>query len=128
MENSNDNSLQIVKQGGIVKKIINFIKRLLYKENVHYISLNESNSNNKNLFLNYIKFKEDPDKAMLLKIQDDLEKKGINAENAYNLTKNLTDNQREKLINLYEEQIRNYETSLNNHKDRILAIRKQLAQ
>lgn len=30
--------------------------------------------NNKNSFLKSIKFEEDPDKAMLLKIQNDLEK------------------------------------------------------
>ena len=80
--------------------------------------------NNKNSFLERIKFEEDPDKAMLLKIQDDLEKNGINAENAYNLTKNLSDIQKSKLLSLYEEQIASYKTSIEKQKNKILAIRK----
>ena len=80
--------------------------------------------NNKNSFLERIKFEEDPDKAMLLKIQDDLEKNGINAENAYNLTKNLSDIQKSKLLSLYKEQIAFYKTSIEKYKNKILAIRK----
>lgn len=75
-------------------------------------------------FLERIKFEEDPDKAMLLKIQDDLEKNGINAENAYNLTKNLSDIQKSKLLSLYKEQIAFYKTSIEKYKNKILAIRK----
>ena len=63
---------------------------------------------------------------MLLKIQDDLEIKGINGKNAYELTKNLSEVQKQKLLNLYEEQIKSYETSLKNHKAKILSIRKKL--
>ena len=80
--------------------------------------------NNKNSFLERIKFEEDPDKAMLLKIQGDLEKNGINAENAYNLTKNLSDIQKSKLLSLYEEQIASYKNSIEKQKNKILAIRK----
>ncbi len=80
--------------------------------------------NNKNSFLERIKFEEDSDKAMLLKIQDDLEKNGINAENAYNLTKNLSDIQKSKLLSLYEEQITAYKNSIEKQKNKILAIRK----
>lgn len=66
-------------------------------------------------------------KIMLLKIQDDLEKKGINGENVLELTNNLNNIQKQKLLDLYREQISNYETSLKNHKKNILAIRKKLA-
>ena len=76
--------------------------------------------------LKNIKFEEDPDKAMLLKLQDDLEKDGINAENAYKLTKNLSETQKNKLLNLYKEQIKMYETSIKNYKNKILAIRKNV--
>lgn len=128
MGNSKETGLQIVNNNGILKKIVNFIKKLFYKENVNYISSinNDNSSNNKNSFLKSIKFEEDPERVMLLKIQDDLEIKGINGENAYELTKNLNDAQRQKLLNLYEEQIKNYEISLENHKRSILAIRKKL--
>lgn len=128
MGNSNETSLQIVNNNGILKKIVNFIKKLFYKENVNYISSmnNDNSSNDKNSFLKSIKFEEDPERVMLLKIQDDLEIKGITGENAYELTKNLNDVQRQKLLNLYEEQIKNYEISLENYKRNILAIRKKL--
>ena len=46
-------------------------------------------NNDENLFLKRIKFKEDPDKAILLKIQETLEQEGITAENVYNLTRQL---------------------------------------
>lgn len=128
MGNSNEISLQVVKKYGLLRKIANFIKKLFYKDNVNYISsINENNSSkNKNPFLKSVKFEEDPDKVMLLKIQDDLEIKGINGKNAYELTKNLSEVQKQKLLNLYEEQIKNYETSLKNHKAKILLIRKKL--
>lgn len=128
MGNSNETSLQIVNNNGILKKIVNFIKKLFYKENVNYISSmnNDNSSNDNNSFLKSIKFEEDPERVMLLKIQDDLEIKGITGENAYELTKNLNDVQRQKLLNLYEEQIKNYEISLENYKRNILAIRKKL--
>jgi len=128
MGNSNETSLQIVNNNGILKKIVNFIKKLFYKENVNSISSmnNDNSSNDKNSFLKSIKFEEDPERVMLLKIQDDLEIKGITGENAYDLTKNLNDVQRQKLLNLYEEQIKNYEISLENYKRNILAIRKKI--
>lgn len=129
MENSNETSLQVVNNNGILKKIANFIKKLFYKDNVNYISsINDNNSSNniKYSFLKSIKFEEDPEKVMLLKIQDDFEIKGINGENAYELTKNLSDVQKQKLLNLYEDQIKNYENSLENHRKNILAIRRKL--
>lgn len=69
-------------------------------------------------FINSIKFKEDPDKAMLLKLQDEIEAKGINKENVYELTKDLTQMQKEKLRELYQIQIKEYETNIENYKRR----------
>ena len=121
MDSSKETSLQVVNNNGILKKIVNFIKKLFYKENTIDIT-----SKDKNDFLKSVKFEEDPDKNMLLKIQDEPEKKGINKDNAYELTKNLTQIQKEKLLKLYEEQIKNYENSLENHRKNILAIRRKL--
>lgn len=69
-------------------------------------------------FINSIRFKEDPDKAMLLKLQDEIEAKGINKENVYELTKDLTEMQKEKLKELYQNQIKEYETNIENYKKR----------
>ena len=121
MNSSKDTSLQVVNNNGILKKIVNFIRKLFYKDNTI-----DTTSKDKNEFLKSVKFEEDPDKNMLLKIQDELERKGINKENAYELTKNLTEVQKEKLLKLYEEQIKNYEKSLENHKKNILTIRRKL--
>lgn len=122
MKNSNETSLQVVNNNGILKKIVNFIKSFFYKNENSYISVND-----KNRFFKSIKFEEDPDKAILLKIQDEIEERGIKKENVLELTKRLTEEQKQKLLILYKEQINKYETSIENHKRNILAIRKKLA-
>lgn len=129
--NSRDTSIEYSNNYSILSKIIRFIKNIFKKDNIKYISAGsgENNSNrNDNSFFKSIKFEEDPEEKMLLKIQDDFEKMGINIENAYKLTKDLTDSQKIKLENLYIEQIKNYETSINNYKNKIIGMRKQLAQ
>ena len=80
----------------------------------------------KSTFLKSIKFEKDPENEMLLKIQNDLERIGINEENVYKLTKNLTEAQKNKLLNLYKEQIKTYKTSIENHKNKIILLRKDL--
>lgn len=82
--------------------------------------------NETNSFLQSVKFEKDSENEMLLKLQDSLEEMGINEENAYELTKNLSDEQRNKLLKLYEEQIETYETKIENHKNRILELRKNI--
>lgn len=129
--NSRDTSIEISNNYGILSKIIKFIKNIFKKDNIKYISAgsNENNSiKNDNPFFKSIRFEEDPEKAMLLKIQDDFEKLGINKENAYKLTKDLTDDQKTKLEGLYREQIKSYQTSINNYKNKIIGIKKKLAQ
>lgn len=125
--NSRDTSIEISNNYGILSKIIKFIKNIFKKDNIKYISAgsNENNSiKNDNPFFKSIRFEEDPEKAMLLKIQDDFEKLGINKENAYKLTKDLTDDQKTKLEGLYREQIKSYQTSINNYKNKIIGIKK----
>lgn len=129
--NSRDTSIEISNNYGILSKIIKFIKNIFKKDNIKYISAgsNENNSiKNDNPFFKSIRFEEDPEKSMLLKIQDDFEKLGINKENAYKLTKDLTDDQKTKLEGLYREQIKSYQTSINNYKNKIIGIKKKLAQ
>ena len=129
--NSRDTSIEYSNNYGILSKIIKFIKKIFKKDNIKYISAGSSENNiniNDNSFFKSIKFEEDQEEKMLLKIQDDFEKMGINIENAYKLTKDLTDSPKVKLENLYIEQIKNYETSINNYKNKIIGIRKQLAQ
>lgn len=129
--NSRDTSMEIPNNYGILSKIIKFIKNIFKKDNIKYISAgnSENNSNrNDNSFFKSIKFEEDPEKTMLLKIQDDFEKMGIDRENAYKLTKDLTDEQKIKLEGLYREQIKAYQISINNYKNKIIGIRKKLAQ
>lgn len=129
MINSNETSLQVIEKKGILKKIVNFFKKILGKDKANYISTkNDSNSNqdNKKSFLKSIKFEEDPDEVKLLKIQDELEKRGINAENAYKLTKDLSEEQKNKLEALYKKQIKEFEISTENYKNKIISIRKKL--
>ncbi len=124
MGKSKETSLQVISNTGILKKIVSFIIKIFHIKNIGFSNNDNKALNDKNSFLKSIKFQEDPDKAMLLKLQDDLEKNGINAENAYNLTKDLSETQKRKLLDLYKEQIKMYEASIKNHKNKILAIKK----
>lgn len=130
MTNSKETSLQKIQDVGILTKIVNFFKKLMRKNNINYISTNNessfNNNANSNDFLKRIKYTEDPDKSILIKIQDDLERKGINKENVIQLTKDLSELQKHKLEILYKEQIDNYKLSINNSKNKILKIRQQL--
>jgi len=77
-------------------------------------------------FINSIKYEKDNEKCMLLKIQEELEKIGINKENILYLTKNLTKEQKQRLEDLYKEQIKKYEIRFENYKNKIISIRKKL--
>lgn len=125
-----EKSLQVVENTSIFKRFFVFLTKFFKKNKVNYFINNTNTSdekNNKNNFINSIKHNEDPDNILLLKIQDELEKKGINYNNAYELTKNLTNEQKIKLSNLYKEQINNFESSIENSKNKIISIRKQMS-
>ena len=128
--NFNENSLQLVNNKNILTKILNFFKKISWKNKSSYIISNNNMSNktnNKNSFYNSIKFEEDLDREKLLKIQEELEKRGINKQNALNLTKDLSEKQKQKLEELYKEQIHELETNIENYKNKITDIRKKLA-
>lgn len=129
MINANETSLQVIENKGILVKIVNFFKKILGKDKSSYIvpSNNTKNEeNNKNSFFKSIKFEEEPDTVKLLKIQDELEKRGINKKNAFELTKDLSEEQKQKLETLYREQIKEFEVSLENYKKKIISIRKKI--
>ena len=92
------------------------------------VNTSEINNAKDSSFLKSIKFTEDPDRAKLLKIQDELEKRGINEKNAFELTKNLSDIQKQKLEILYKEQIKEFEQNIQNFKNKIISVRKKLAE
>ena len=131
MVNLNETSIQVIKNKGILSKLINFVKKLFVKNNSNYFSITkEETSTNKgnNSFLKSIKFEEDPDKQKLLAIQEELEKIGINKKNIFKLTRDLSASQKEKLELLYKEQINELEQSIEKSKNRIILIRKKLAE
>ena len=125
-----EKSLQVVENTSFFKRFFVFLTKFFKKNKVNYFINNTNTSdekNDKNNFINSIKHNEDPDNILLLKIQDELEKKGINYDNAYELTKNLTNEQKIKLSNLYKEQINNFESSIENSKNKIISIKKQIS-
>ena len=95
-------------------------------KNCNLFSDNQDNSLKSNNFLNYIKYNEDSDKAILLNIQEKLEITGINKENVYLLTKNLSETQKKKLLELYRNQISSLNNNINIYKEKIIKIRKSL--
>lgn len=74
-------------------------------------------------FMESIKIVPDKEKEMLLKIQDEIEKKGITTENVLELTKNLSDSQKKRLKQLYSEQIERLNESTEKYKKKILKIK-----
>ena len=74
-------------------------------------------------FIESIKIVPDKEKKILLKIQDEIEKKGISKENILALTKNLSDNQKNALKQLYSEQIEELNFSIQQYKKKILKVR-----
>ena len=125
-----EKSLRVVENTSIFKRFFVFLTKFFKKNKVNYFINNTNTSdekNDKNNFINSIKHNEDPDNILLLKIQDELEKNGINYNNAYELTKNLTNEQKIKLSNLYKEQINNFESSIENSKNKIISIKKQIS-
>lgn len=127
--NSNETSLQLINNRGILAKIVNFFKKILGRDKSNYMVSNNNikiKEEDKKSFYNLIKFDIDPDIELLLKIQNKLEKRGINKENAKLLTKDLSAEQKNKLENLYKKQIADYENSIKTYKNKILTIKKQI--
>lgn len=122
-------SLPVIKKESFFEKIKNTIKRLfgIYEEVTERIEVPEYQTvNNRNKFKEEIKFEEDLEKKKLLDIQRKLEEGGMTVELATELTKDLTNEEKNNLLELYKAQIKELEKSLQNYKKRILAIRKKV--
>lgn len=131
MNNANETSLQVIENKGILVKIVNFLKKILNRGKSNYIiSSNQMTSNEKGekTFFESIKIEKDPDREKLLWIQDELEKRGINQKNAYELTKYLSNVQKQKLEALYQEQIKELEISIESYKNTAINMRKKLTE
>lgn len=74
-------------------------------------------------FLESIKIFPDKEKEKLLRIQDEIEKNDITPEKVFELTKNLSVSQKSLLKELYIEQIKNLNNSVENYKKKILKIK-----
>ena len=125
--NTNETSLQVIGNNGILRKIINFFKKIGMQNNNMYFSNNVTdNKEENNNFRNSLKISEDPEKRMLLEIQKKIEKDGINPTNVFFLTKDLNNVQRKNLLELYQMQINNLNTNINDCRKRIINIRKNI--
>lgn len=117
-----ETNLQIVENKGIFSKITNFFRRMFWKDKVdsdlkNNIIVKEKLDNK--TFLKSIKIEEDQEEQKLLKIQREIKEKGFNRENVYNLTKDLTEEQKQKLEDLYMNQINELEIVVKKYKDKI---------
>ena len=80
----------------------------------------------KDNFMESIKIVPDKEKEKLLKIQDELEKEGITLNHVLEVTKNLTENEKQRLKQLYQEQINDLKISTDNYKKRIIKIKSNM--
>ena len=77
-------------------------------------------------FMESIRLVPDKENEMLLKIQKELEIEGITAENVLELTKKLSDSQKQKLKLLYINQIENLNSKTELCRIKILKIKKNI--
>ncbi len=79
-------------------------------------------------FLKMLKVEEDQELKQLIKIQEELERIGINKKNVQELTKSLSEEQKQRLEKLYKEQIKKLEEDITNKKNKIIEIRKKIVK
>ena len=130
MTNSVETNLQVVQNKGLFAKIASFFRKIFSKGKSHDISQGdiEYKNTSKTVFDLVNAESGDTDITKLLKIQNELERIGINEENVYRLTKDLTAEQKRKLELLYENQIKKLETSIDSYKNKIILMRQKLGK
>lgn len=130
MTNSVETNLQVVQNKGLFVKIASFFRKIFSKDKTRDISQGdiEYKNTNKPVFDLVNDESGDTDITKLLKIQNELERIGINEENVYRLTKDLTAKQKRKLELLYENQIKKLETSIDSYKNKIILMRQKLGK
>lgn len=89
-------------------------------------SSEDYNMKKKSDFINSIKVEKDEEKELLLKIQDEIEEKGINKNTVMLLTQELSEEQKQRLKQLYIEQINDIKRSTQNYKQSIIKMKKKL--
>lgn len=121
--NNEEKSLRIIQKEGIFAKIIKFFRKVFINDDKKvYTILNPDTEERKQ---NHSETKLDMELWDLIKIQNQLEKIGINYDNAFELTKDLSDNEKKKLVELYKAQIENSENNIRKQRDRILRIKQK---
>lgn len=130
MTNSVETNLQVVQNKGLFVKIASFFRKIFSKDKTRDISQGdiEYKNTSKPVFDLVNDESGDTDITKLLKIQNELERIGINEENVYRLTKDLTAKQKRKLELLYENQIKKLETSIDSYKNKIILMRQKLGK
>lgn len=130
MTNSVETNLQVVQNKGLFAKIASFFRKIFSKDKTRDISQGdiEYKNTSKPVFDLVNDESGDTDITKLLKIQNELERIGINEENVYRLTKDLTAEQKRKLELLYENQIKKLETSIDSYKNKIILMRQKLGK
>lgn len=130
MTNSVETNLQVVQNKGLFAKIASFFRKIFSKDKTRDISQGdiEYKNTSKPVFDLVNDESDDTDITKLLKIQNELERIGINEENVYRLTKDLTAEQKRKLELLYENQIKKLETSIDSYKNKIILMRQKLGK
>lgn len=130
MTNSVETNLQVVQNKGLFAKIASFFRKIFSKGKAHDISQGdiEYKNTSKPVFDLVNDESDDTDITKLLKIQNELERIGINEENVYRLTKDLSAEQKRKLELLYENQIKELETSIDSYKNKIILMRQKLGK
>lgn len=81
---------------------------------------------NYNDFKASLKYDDNCDIVKLLKIQRKLDEGDINKEKIRSLISNLSEYEKNKIIQLYTKQINSLNNSINNYKYKIIKERKQL--
>ena len=130
MTNSVETNLQVVQNKGLFAKIASFFRKIFSKDKTRDISQGdiEYKNTSKPVFDLVNDESGDTDITKLLKIQNELERIGINEENVYRLTKDLTAEQKRKLELLYENQVKKLETSIDSYKNKIILMRQKLGK
>ena len=77
--NTEETSLQTIRNDGVLRKIVFFFKKIIAKSNntMYFSDCLTDDTEEHNNFKKSLKFTEDPEKRMLLEIQEKIEKYGI---------------------------------------------------
>lgn len=122
-ENKQEMSMQVINEKSFIYKIKSFFKRLFLRRKLSEVSseeniikIDESNNKTRNAFIEHIKIETN---EKLLALQKRLEEGKITIEE-------LTEEEKDNLIELYDKQIEIKKEKLQNIKDQIIDIRKKL--